>query len=43
MGDGLGVWHIWVTEEMPAGVFGGDMRERDHLEDLLIDGRIIKK
>ena len=34
-------WHIWGTGEMLRGFRWGDMRERDHLEDLSIDGRII--
>jgi len=41
--DGPGLWHVWVTEEVPAGFCWGDHRERDHLEDLGIDGKIIKK
>jgi len=32
-----------VTEEVPAGFCWGDVRERDHLEDLGIDRKLIKK
>jgi len=41
--DEPGVWHVWVTEEVPAGFSWGDLRESDHLGDLGICGRIIKK
>jgi len=32
--------HVWKTDEMHTGVFGrgGDLKERDHLEDLDVDG-----
>jgi hypothetical protein len=35
------MWHIWGTGEVHTGFWWGDMRVRDTLEDLGIDGRII--
>jgi len=38
------MWHVWETGELHTGFWwGGNLRERDHLEDLGIDGRIILK
>jgi hypothetical protein len=34
------MWHVWGTREVHTGF---DLMERDHLEDLGIDGRIILK
>jgi hypothetical protein len=42
-GDGQGVWHVLDTGEARTGSWWGDMRQRDHLEDLDVDGRIILK
>jgi len=41
--DGWGVWHVWEMREMCTGLWWGDLRDRDHLEDLCIDGSIILK
>ena len=38
-----GYVHIWGRDEEYTGVYGRNLRERDHLEDPLIDGRIILK
>jgi hypothetical protein len=36
------MWHIWGTEEVHIGCWWGDLMERGHLEDLGVDGRILK-
>jgi hypothetical protein len=35
------MWHLSETGQMHTGFRSGDLRERDHLEDLGVDGRII--
>ena len=40
--DGLSTYHVW-GEERFTQVFVGNLKERDHLEDPDIDGRIILK
>ena len=37
------MWHVWGTGEVRTGFWWEDLRERDHLEDLGVDGRIILK
>ena len=37
------MWHAWDTGEVNIGFWPGDMRERDHLEDIGIDESIILK
>jgi len=34
------MWHVWETGEMHTGFWWGNLRERDNLEDLGVDGRI---
>jgi hypothetical protein len=37
------MWHVRKTGEMLTGFWWGDMRERDHLEEIELYGRIILK
>ena len=39
--DGQGMWHVLETGEMHRGFRWDNVRERDHLEDLDVDGRLI--
>ena len=39
--EGLGMWHVWETVKVYTGFWWEDLWERDHLEYLGIDGRII--
>jgi hypothetical protein len=32
------MWHVWGTGEVHTGFWWGDLRERDLLEDLGVDG-----
>ena len=41
--DGRGMWHVWETEEVHAAFWWGDLRERGHLLDVGVNGRIILK
>jgi len=36
------MWCLWETGEVHAEFWWGDLSERDHLEDLGMDGRILK-
>jgi hypothetical protein len=35
------MWHVWGRGELHTGFWWGDLRERDHVEDLDVDGRSI--
>jgi len=35
------MWHILETGEVHAGFWWDNLRERDHFEDLDVDGRLI--
>jgi len=37
------MWHVWGTGEVHAILWWADPREKDHLEDLGIDMRMILK
>jgi len=37
------MWHVWEKEEMRTGFWWGNLRERDHLEDLGVYGMVILK
>jgi len=39
--DGRGKWHVWGRGKVHSGCWWGDLVERDHFEDLNVDGRII--
>jgi hypothetical protein len=41
--DRQNMWHIWETGKVQAGFWWGDLREKDHLECLGIDGRVTLK
>jgi hypothetical protein len=36
-------WHMWWRIKMLAGFWWGNLRERDYLVDLGVDGRITVK
>ena len=37
------MWHVWGRGEVHTGFWWGNLRERDHLKDPGVDGRIILK
>jgi len=37
------MWHVWGTGEERSGFLWGNLRQREHLEDTGIDGRILLK
>jgi hypothetical protein len=37
------MWHEWETGEVHKGFWWGDLREREYLEELGVDGKIIEK
>jgi len=37
------MWHMWGKGEMHTGFWWGNLSERDHLEDLGLDVRILLK
>jgi hypothetical protein len=37
------MWHAWEIGEIHAGVWWRNLLERDHLEDLAVDRKIILK
>ena len=37
------MWHIWEIGEVHTGVLSGNLRARDHFENVGVDGRLILK
>jgi hypothetical protein len=37
------MWHVWGGGDVHTGFWWGNLQQRDHLEDLGIDGRTILK
>jgi hypothetical protein len=37
------MWHVWGRGEVPAGFRWESLRQRDHLEDIGVNRRIILK
>jgi len=37
------MWQVWGAEEVHIGFWWGDLRERNHFEDLGVDGSIVLK
>jgi hypothetical protein len=37
------MWHGWKARWVQTGFWWGDLRGRDHLEDLVVDGKVILK
>jgi len=36
------MWRVWGEKRSVQGIGGGNLEERDHLEDQDVDGRILK-
>jgi len=37
------MWHVWEGKEVPIGLWWEDLRERDYLEDLGVEGTMISE
>jgi hypothetical protein len=38
-----GMWNVWARGEVPAGFWWENLKERDYLEDLVLDEKVILK
>jgi hypothetical protein len=36
------MWHVWETGEVHTGLGQGDLREKENLEDLGVDGAVLE-
>jgi hypothetical protein len=41
--DWHGIWHVWETGKVHTGLWWGNLREGEHLEEPVVDGTIITK
>jgi hypothetical protein len=41
-GDGRGIQHVWERGQVYTRFLWGNLRERDHLKDQGVDGRILR-
>jgi hypothetical protein len=41
--DRRSMWNAWGREQMHKGLWWGNLRVREHLEELGVEGRIILK
>jgi hypothetical protein len=39
----VGMWHVWETDEVHTGFWWEDLRERVHLKNLGVNGRVVLK
>jgi hypothetical protein len=37
------MWHVWEAEDIHGGFWWGYLMEKDHMEDIGVDERVILK